>query len=98
MNYCSPKTQQRETFKSTNPHQGFMTIPSQVSFYPNQGYYIPYPMIRQPIGNKLSFTPQLVSQFSWSQDPNLAYQASYTEIIKRAEKFCASENLRRILA
>ncbi|MFQ6645516.1 hypothetical protein Gotur_020400 [Gossypium turneri] len=85
------------TFKSINLNQGFVTIPSQVSFYSNQRYYIPYPMVRQPFGTQLSFTPQPVSQLPWSQDPNSAYQANYAEIIKGAEKFCASENL-RILA
>ncbi|MFQ6641049.1 hypothetical protein Gotur_014555 [Gossypium turneri] len=80
------------TFKSINPNQGFVTIPSQVSFYPNQGYYIPYQMVRQSVGTQLSFTPQPVSPLPWSQDPNSAYQANYAEIIKGA--VYASENLR----
>ncbi|MFQ6667902.1 hypothetical protein Gotur_033763, partial [Gossypium turneri] len=62
-----------KTFKSANPNQGFVTIPSQVSFYPNQGYYIPYQMVRQLVRTHLSFTPQPVSQFPWSQDPNSTY-------------------------
>ncbi|MFQ6623948.1 hypothetical protein Gotur_003357 [Gossypium turneri] len=74
-----------------------MTIPSQVSLYLNQGYFISYPIVRQAVGTQLSFTLQPVSQLPWSQDPNSAYQVSYAEIIKGAEKFCASKNL-RILA
>ncbi|MFQ6659437.1 hypothetical protein Gotur_028337 [Gossypium turneri] len=44
--------------KTTNLNQGFVMIPAQASFYPNQGYYIPYPMVRQPVGTHLSFTPK----------------------------------------
>ncbi|MFQ6623911.1 hypothetical protein Gotur_003463 [Gossypium turneri] len=92
MNTVRKRPNKRNTFKSTNPNQGFVTIPSQISFYPNQGYYIPYPMVRHPIGTLLSFIPQPLSQLPWSQDPNSEYQVSYAEIIKGVEKFCASEN------
>ncbi|MFQ6652898.1 hypothetical protein Gotur_024559 [Gossypium turneri] len=52
-------------------------------------------MVRKPVETHLSFTPQSVSQFTWFQYSNSAYQASYAEIIEEAEKFCASENLRK---
>ncbi|MFQ6626204.1 hypothetical protein Gotur_005004 [Gossypium turneri] len=44
--------------KTTNLNQGFVTVPAQAPFYPNQGYYIHYPMVRQPVGTHLSFTPK----------------------------------------
>ncbi|KAH1047620.1 hypothetical protein J1N35_038404 [Gossypium stocksii] len=37
--------------KLTKSNQGFVPMPTQVSFYPNQGYYVPYPMVRPPIGS-----------------------------------------------
>ncbi|MFQ6635163.1 hypothetical protein Gotur_010538 [Gossypium turneri] len=42
--------------KTTNSNQGFVTIPVQTPFYPNQVYYVPYPMVRQPVGTHLSLT------------------------------------------
>ncbi|MFQ6626310.1 hypothetical protein Gotur_004760 [Gossypium turneri] len=44
--------------KTTNLNQGFVTIPAQASFYSNQGYHIPYPIVKQPVGTHLSFTPK----------------------------------------
>ncbi|KAA3485339.1 RNA-directed DNA polymerase-like protein [Gossypium australe] len=35
-----------------SPKQGFIAAPSQVQFYPNQGYYVPYPMVNQPFGTQ----------------------------------------------
>ncbi|MFQ6653642.1 hypothetical protein Gotur_024936, partial [Gossypium turneri] len=61
--------------KTTNSNQGFVTIPVQAPFYPNQGYYVSYPTVRQPVGIHLSLTPKIVSQLPWSQDPNSTFQA-----------------------
>ncbi|MFQ6644833.1 hypothetical protein Gotur_019545, partial [Gossypium turneri] len=82
--------------KTINPNQGFVTLPAQISFYPNQGYYILYPMVRQPVGTHLSFTLKMVSQFPWSQDPNSGYQANYAEIIKGVENLLKTQQIQEI--
>ncbi|MFQ6665101.1 hypothetical protein Gotur_031966, partial [Gossypium turneri] len=68
--------------KIANSNQVFVNILVQESFYPNQGYYVPYPMVRQPV-----LSSNTLSQLPWSQDPNSAFQASYAEMIKRVENF-----------
>ncbi|KAH1057397.1 hypothetical protein J1N35_035462, partial [Gossypium stocksii] len=46
--------------KVTKSNQGFVPMPTQLPFYPNQGYYVPYPMVRSPIGSQFSLTPKPV--------------------------------------
>ncbi|KAH1128913.1 hypothetical protein J1N35_000291 [Gossypium stocksii] len=82
--------------KITKSNQGFVPMPPQVPFYPNQGYYVPYPMVRPPIGSQFSLTPNPVCQSQWSQDPNSAFQTSYAEIIKGAENFLSQQSLSEI--
>ncbi|KAK5785866.1 hypothetical protein PVK06_040487 [Gossypium arboreum] len=43
--------------KSITPNQGFIKPSLQPSFYSNQGYYIPYPMVKAPVGSQLFSTP-----------------------------------------
>ncbi|MFQ6637996.1 hypothetical protein Gotur_012735, partial [Gossypium turneri] len=82
--------------KTTNSNQGCVTIPAQAPFYPNQGYYVPLPIVRQPVGTHLSLTQKTISQFSWSQDPNSAFQASYAKMIKGAENLLKQQQIQEI--
>ncbi|KAH1039074.1 hypothetical protein J1N35_040817, partial [Gossypium stocksii] len=44
--------------KVTKSNKGFVPIPTQEPFYPNQGYYVQYPMVRSPNGTQFSLTPK----------------------------------------
>ncbi|MFQ6643099.1 hypothetical protein Gotur_017541 [Gossypium turneri] len=88
--------------KIINSNQEFVTIPAQAPFYPNQGYYVSYPMVRQPVGTYLSLRPKMVSQFPWSQ-PNSAFQVRI-DLMTKAQYLLQQEiyrlwtDRRRILA
>ncbi|MFQ6623860.1 hypothetical protein Gotur_003910, partial [Gossypium turneri] len=89
----------------SNSTKGF--VPAQIPFYPNQGYYVSYPMVNQPVGTKVlkypmvnqpvgnisSLTPKKVSQSQWSQDQNLASQTSYAEIIMEVENLLKQQKI-----
>ncbi|MFQ6629982.1 hypothetical protein Gotur_006954, partial [Gossypium turneri] len=71
------------------------------------GYYVSYPMVNKPIGanvlnypmvnqtmgNTFSLTPDTVSQFQWSQNPNSVSQTSYAEVIKGAENLLKQQQI-----
>lgn len=84
------------------PNQGF--TPILTGFYPNEGYYVPYPMVRQPTGSPSSYASRMVNEYPskriiqspWSQDPNSAYQASYSEVIKGAENLLKQQQIPEI--
>ncbi|MFQ6652424.1 hypothetical protein Gotur_024297, partial [Gossypium turneri] len=68
-------------------------VPAQKPYYPNQEYYVQYPMVNQPIGTNILNYPMvnqpigtsfsnMVYQSPMSPDMNLASQTSFAEIIK----------------
>ncbi|KAL4325884.1 hypothetical protein GQ457_11G027920 [Hibiscus cannabinus] len=46
-----PKKPNKGIQRSHYPNQGFMQVQTPITYYPNSGYYISYPTVRQPIGN-----------------------------------------------
>ena len=91
-----------------NSKKGF--VPAQQPYYPNQGYYVSYPMVNQPpgsnilnypmvnqpMGNTFSLTPNKVSQLQWSQNPNSVSQTSYAEVIKGAENLLNQQQIQEL--
>ncbi|KAK8669958.1 hypothetical protein V6N13_104725 [Hibiscus sabdariffa] len=98
-----PKKPNKGIQRPQYPNQGFVQVPTSVMYYPNSGYYVPYPTVRQPIGNMpqiatpLAVNPLPCSQNSqWSQNPKSTYQASYAEIIKKAEELLKPQHSQEI--
>ncbi|MFQ6652330.1 hypothetical protein Gotur_024256 [Gossypium turneri] len=55
----------------SNSKKGF--VPAQIPFYPNQGYYVSYPMVNQPIGTNILNHP-MVNQPIGTSFSNMPYQ------------------------
>ncbi|KAK8613701.1 hypothetical protein V6N13_101458 [Hibiscus sabdariffa] len=65
-------------------------------YYSNSGYYVPYPTVKQPIGNMSQIaTPLAVNPLPFLNGLS-AYQASYTEIIKKAEELLKPQHSQEI--
>ncbi|MFQ6622252.1 hypothetical protein Gotur_003127 [Gossypium turneri] len=62
----------------SNSKKGF--VPAQIPFYPNQGYYVSYPMVNQPLGPNVLKNP-MVNQPVGNSFSNMVYQSPMSNLV-----------------